>query len=61
MGGLLRYFQDARAELTRVSWPSRAQVLEGTQVVLVFIFVLTIILFALDWVFANALQLVIPQ
>lgn len=61
MNSVLRYFQEARAELARVSWPSRTQVLEGTQVVLAFIVALTLLLFVLDWVFSNLIRLVIPQ
>ncbi|AFZ66540.1 preprotein translocase subunit SecE [Deinococcus peraridilitoris] len=61
MNGLLRYFQEARAELSRVTWPNRAQVLEGTQVVLVFIVVLTLFLFALDSVLAGLIRVVVPQ
>lgn len=61
MGGLLRYFQEARAELVRVTWPTRAQVLEGTQVVLAFIVVMTLVLFALDHLLGTLLRAVIAQ
>ena len=33
---LIRYFQEARAELARVTWPTREQVVEGTQAILLF-------------------------
>jgi preprotein translocase subunit SecE len=33
---IVRYFQEARAELARVTWPTREQVIEGTQAVLIF-------------------------
>lgn len=59
MNSVVRYFREARAELSRVSWPTRPQVLEGTQVVLVFIVVLTLIIFGLDTVFRQLLNLVV--
>ncbi len=61
MVGLVRYFQEARAELSRVTWPTRAQVLEGTQVVLVFIVVLTLAILAIDTAFSTLIRLVIPE
>ncbi|MBZ9751033.1 preprotein translocase subunit SecE [Deinococcus sp. HMF7604] len=57
---LIQYFRDSRAELSRVSWPSRAQVLEGTQAVLIFVVALTLIVYAMDFVFRNLIQLVLP-
>ncbi len=59
MSSVIRYFQEARAELSRVSWPTRTQVLEGTQVVLVFIVVLTLAIFGIDTVFRQLLNLVV--
>lgn len=61
MNGLLRYFQEARAELARVTWPDRAGVIEGTQVVLIFIIALTLIIFALDAAFRFLVALAVPQ
>ena len=45
MNGLVQYFKDARAELGRVTWPSREQVIEGTQAVLVFVVALTVVIY----------------
>lgn len=60
MNGIVRYFQDARAELSRVTWPNRAQVLEGTQAVLIFVVALTLIIFAYDAIFSRLIKLVLP-
>ncbi|PTA68071.1 preprotein translocase subunit SecE [Deinococcus arcticus] len=57
---LIQYFRDSRAELSRVSWPSRAQVLEGTQAVLIFVVALTLIVYALDLLFSNLMRVVLP-
>ena len=47
----MKYFADARAELSRVSWPSREQVIEGTQAVLIFVIALTLIVWLMDVLF----------
>jgi preprotein translocase subunit SecE len=63
VNGLLKYLQESRAELGRVTWTTRVQVLEGTQTVLLFVVFFTIMLFGLDWVFSTLLKLigVLPQ
>ena len=56
---LIQYFRDSRAELSRVSWPTRQQVLEGTQAVLIFVVALTLIVYVLDLVFSNLIKVVL--
>lgn len=56
---LTQYFSDARAELGRVSWPTRQQVFEGTQAVLVFLVGLVLIVWILDLLFSNLIGLVL--
>ena len=53
---LIQYFRDAREELARVTWPSRQDVLEGTQAVLIFVVALTLIVWALDLLFGTAIK-----
>lgn len=57
---MMQYFRDARDELSRVSWPTRSEVLEGTQAVLLFVIGLTVIVFAYDFIFAHLTKLVLP-
>ena len=56
---IVQYFRDARSELQRVSWPTREQVFEGTQAVLIFVIGLTLIIFGLDWVFSTIMKQVL--
>lgn len=56
---LIQYFRDSRAELSRVSWPTRAQVLEGTQAVLIFVVALTLITWVMDLTFGALIRLVL--
>ncbi len=60
MNPILQYFRDASAELGRVSWPTREQVIEGTQAVLVFLIALTLVVFLYDRVFSLLVQLALP-
>jgi len=55
---IVRYFQEARAELSRVTWPTREQIVEGTQAILVFTVVAMVILGFYDLVFRFLIGLV---
>ncbi|RTH16402.1 preprotein translocase subunit SecE [Thermus scotoductus] len=55
---IVRYFQEARAELARVTWPTREQIVEGTQAILVFTMVAMVILGFYDLVFRFLIGLV---
>ncbi|WP_309572880.1 preprotein translocase subunit SecE [Deinococcus sp.] len=56
---LIQYFRDSRAELSRVSWPTRAQVLEGTQAVLIFVVALTLVVWMMDVGFSALIRLIL--
>lgn len=60
MNGLVQYFKDARAELGRVTWPTREQVIEGTEAVLVFVIALTVVVYLYDLIFGQLVKLVLP-
>ncbi|MGY2894067.1 preprotein translocase subunit SecE [Deinococcus sp. UYEF24] len=60
MNGLVQYFKDARSELGRVTWPSREQVIEGTQAVLVFVIALSVVVYLYDLIFGHLVKLVLP-
>ncbi|WP_105318567.1 preprotein translocase subunit SecE [Thermus tenuipuniceus] len=55
---IVRYFQEARAELARVTWPTREQIVEGTQAILVFTVVSMVVLGFYDLVFRFLIGLV---
>jgi preprotein translocase subunit SecE len=48
---IINYFREARAELSRVTWPSRPEVIESTQVILVFAILAMIVLGLIDTIF----------
>ncbi|MCL4454609.1 MAG: preprotein translocase subunit SecE [Deinococcus sp.] len=48
---IFRYFREARAELARVTWPSREEIIQSTEAVLLFALFSMLILGAYDAVF----------
>ena len=53
---LLNYFREARAELARVTWPSRDEIIQSTEAVLLFTFFMMVILWAYDLFFGWFIQ-----
>ena len=51
-----QYLRGVRAEFGKISWPSRAEVLSLTILVLAMVIVLTIYVGALDALFSRLLQ-----
>lgn len=54
--GFLKFFRETKAELKKVSWPTKEQLLHNTLIIVVFIAIATIILSVLDvgfsWLFS---------
>jgi len=48
------FLREVRAELKKVAWPNRKEVTSYTMVVLITTIVLTLIVFAMDFVLRNA-------
>lgn len=47
-GGIRLYFRDLKAEMKKVVWPSRAQVINNTGVVLMVMAIMALFLFGID-------------
>lgn len=52
------FFRDARIEVRKVIWPTRAETMQTTLIVLVIVVIMGVFLWLLDWVLAGAFQLV---
>ncbi|MCD8180681.1 MAG: preprotein translocase subunit SecE [Firmicutes bacterium] len=52
-----RFFKETKAELKKVTWPTKEQLIHNTGVIIVFIIIVTIILSVLDAAFAELFQL----
>jgi len=56
---LVRYFRDTRAEISKVTWPTREEGLRLTWVVTVVTIVAAIVLFGVDSLFSFIITLII--
>ena len=48
-----QFLREVRGELRKVAWPSRAETVNYSIVVLVTVIVLTAMIYGLDWVFST--------
>ena len=48
MNAVLKYLRNSRAELSRVTWPTRAEVWQATQATLVFVLLTSFFLLIAD-------------
>ena len=53
------FVRQVKQEASKITWPSRAETMQGTIAVLVICLVLAIFLFAVDSVFAGVIQKII--
>jgi len=58
-GKIKVFFRGVWSELKKVHWPDRKQIVIYTGVVVVFVFVVSLAVSALDWLFTNVLHLVL--
>jgi preprotein translocase subunit SecE len=56
---LVRYFKDTRAELAKVTWPTREEGIRLTTVVLIVTTISAIVLFGVDSVFSLVIALLL--
>jgi preprotein translocase subunit SecE len=56
---IVRYLRETRAELSKVSWPSRQEATNLTIIVLVTVLLSSIVLGGFDYVFARLFSLII--
>ena len=52
-----KYFKETKAEMKKVSWPSRKEVLQHTEVVLVSIVIVGLALWVVDMAFGKILDI----
>ncbi len=56
IGKIINYFREARAELARVNWPSRDEIIQSTEAVLLFTLFSMIVLWVYDVVFGLLMK-----
>lgn len=52
-----RFFKETKAELKKVTWPTKDQLIHNTGIIITFIILITIILSVLDVAFAKLFQI----
>ena len=52
------FFREVAEQVRKVTWPDRDQLKSSTGVIAVFVLVVALIIFGMDYVINNALQLV---
>jgi preprotein translocase subunit SecE len=58
VNAIITYFRESWEELKRVNWPTRDEVIQGTQTVLIFVIGSTLILYVGDLIFRALARLV---
>ncbi len=58
MNKIWQYLRNSRAELKRVTWPTRNEVVQSTQATLVFVILVTLFLLVVDTTLGTLLGLV---
>lgn len=59
--GISKYFRGVVSEMKKVVWPTRAQLINNTTVVLVAILIIGIAIWVLDAAFGFSLRYVLPS
>ena len=59
--GLPQTYHDIVAEMKRVTWPDRDQTIDATWRIIVFVLLLGLVIFLLDWVLQLVLVRGIPS
>ena len=57
--GFLQYLRNSRAELGRVTWPTRKEVIQSTQATLLFVVITALFLLVADLTLGNLIGLII--
>ena len=58
MNRIVQFFRESYAELRKVTWPSREEVGNSTQIVLISVSLIAVALGLVDYVFFQAIDLI---
>lgn len=58
MNRVIQYLRNSRAELGRVTWPTRNEVIQSTQATLVFVVLTALFLLIADTTLGSLIQLI---
>ena len=55
-GGLLKFFREVKAEVKRITWPSKNETKKALIAVAVFVLIYVVIIGGLDYIFQNLFE-----
>ncbi len=58
-GAVMRYLKEVRAEMSKVTWPTREEAIRLTLIVLAVTILMAFFLGGVDWVFDQLFRLII--
>ena len=58
-GNWIQFFREVKAELTKVTWPSKKQTIGSTVVVIAFVFIISLFLGVVDFGLSNLVRLIL--
>ncbi len=59
MNSVLTYLRNSRAELRRVTWPTRDEVIQATQATLIFVVLTLLFLLTTDTILGNLIKAIL--
>jgi preprotein translocase subunit SecE len=59
VSGTKRFFGEVRDEMRKVTWPDRPQLVNSTWVILIFVLIVSGIIFVMDWGVRGIIDIVI--
>lgn len=56
MSGIKQFLSECKQELGKVTWPDKNEAFGATKVVLVAVFILTLVVYVLDFLYLHGIQ-----
>jgi preprotein translocase subunit SecE len=53
------FFGEVRDEMRKVTWPDRPQLVQSTWVILIFVLIVSAIIFVMDWSVRGVIDIII--
>ncbi len=60
-GRIAGWFKDMKAELKKVVWPTFAKVRQNTFIVLIYVLLIGLVIWILDWLFATGMAFIVNK
>lgn len=55
---IINFFKETKGELKKVTWPTKAQVINNTFVVIIFVLCVGVCIWTLDFLMANIIRFI---